>query len=295
MPALLHRVKSKLFIHAHRRVRGMLDGEYRSVFQGRSLDFDDLRQYAPGDEIKDIDWKATARHGSPLVKRFIANRKHQVLFVVDTGRDFAAVAESGRQKSEVAVLAVGVLGFLAVRHGDLVSLVAGDAESIETLPPAGTEGGLERLLQRIDRRSSPNAPRSDLDRLLGHVTRAVHKRSLIVIVADDDEFSEQRVHLLRRLHAQHEVLWVSIGDADLMRRDYTWREMTDVEGGALLPSFVRNDAALRDEFEASVAVLSERHVDMLESLGISSRRITGDDDVIPALFRLLEAHRHARR
>lgn len=295
MASLLHRVKTKLFIHAHRRVRGMLDGEYRSVFQGRSLDFDDLRQYAPGDEIKDIDWKATARHGSPLIKRYIANRKHQVVFVVDTGRDFAAVSEGGRPKSDIAVLAVGILGYLAVRHGDLVTLVAGDATGIEMLPPRGTESGLERLLQSIGHRASIDAAPSDLDTLLSFASRSIHRKSVIVIIADDEPFSAERIHLLKRLHVQHEVLWVSVGDADLMRADYTWREMTDVDGEALLPSFVRNSSTLRDEFEASVAVTTERRIDELESLGISSQRVTSDDDVIPSLFRLLEVHRHARR
>lgn len=292
---LLHRVKSKLFIHAHRRVRGMLDGEYRSVFQGRSLDFDDLREYTPGDEIKDIDWKATARHGAPLVKRYIATRKHQVLFAVDTGRDLAALAAGGTSKREVAILAVGILGYLAIRHGDLVGLVTGDASSPELIRPAGTETALERLLQHIDRRASLEAPQSDLDELLGFVARSVKQRCLLVIVSDDEEFTPMRLATLRRLHVQHEVLWISVGDADLMRAEYTNRTMLDVAGEQGLPSFVRADDALRREFTASVEDATARHLDQLEALGISGQRVTGMDDVIPGLFHLLEAHQHARR
>jgi len=91
MPALLTKVKSKLYIVAHRKTWGLLDGEYTSVFRGRSLDYDDLREYVPGDEVRDIDWKATARHGSPLVKRYVADRRQKVVFVrrgaeVDGGR-----------------------------------------------------------------------------------------------------------------------------------------------------------------------------------------------------------------
>ncbi len=69
MTSLLQRVKAKMAIFAHRKARGMLDGEYGSVFRGRSLDFDDLRAYIPGDDVRDIDWKASARFGSPLIKR----------------------------------------------------------------------------------------------------------------------------------------------------------------------------------------------------------------------------------
>jgi len=120
--ALLTRVKSKLFIVAHRRTWGLLDGEYASVFRGRSLDYDDLREYIPGDEIRDIDWKATARHGAPLVKRYVATRKQTVLLLVDTGR-------AGEPKKDIAIQIAGMLGYLAVRHGDLVGLISGDGES----------------------------------------------------------------------------------------------------------------------------------------------------------------------
>ena len=74
---MLTRVKSKLFVHARRRSRGLLEGEYASVFHGRSLDYDDLRDYVIGDEVRDIDWKATARHTKPLVKRYVAHRKQK--------------------------------------------------------------------------------------------------------------------------------------------------------------------------------------------------------------------------
>ena len=127
MAGLLQRVKSKLSIFAHRKARGMLEGEYGSVFKGRSLDFDDLRAYVPGDEVRDIDWKATARHGSPLVRRYLAVRRQTLLLVTDTGRNMAAESRDGEQKKDIAVLALGVVGYLAHRHGDDVGLVCGDS------------------------------------------------------------------------------------------------------------------------------------------------------------------------
>ena len=95
-------------IHAHRKTIELLEGEYSSIHHGRSHDFDDLREYAPGDEVKDIDWKATARSTVPLIKRYIASRQHNIVFIVDTGRGMAAVAESGEPKKEIAIQAVGV-------------------------------------------------------------------------------------------------------------------------------------------------------------------------------------------
>src|SRR5690606_26115878 len=130
-----------------------------------------LRAYAPGDDVKDIDWKATARVGSPLTKRYIATRKHAVLVVADTGRDFAALSAGGNPKREIATLAAGVIGYLAVRHGDHVGLVAGDETDTEYVPLRGTESHLERLLAVIQNRTSLTAGASRLSAQLDYVRR----------------------------------------------------------------------------------------------------------------------------
>ena len=99
MGSLLRKVRMRTTIHAHRKVRSVLDGEYGSVHKGRSMDFDDLREYVPGDDIKDLDWKASARHGRPLIKRYIATRQHAVLLVVDTGCTMAALSDAAEHEA----------------------------------------------------------------------------------------------------------------------------------------------------------------------------------------------------
>ncbi len=214
MPALLTPVKSKLFIVAHRRTWGLLDGEYASMFRGRSLDYDDLREYVIGDEVRDIDWKATARHGSPLVKRWVATRIQTVLFVIDTGRGMAARTTSGEPKSAVAITLVGMLGYLALRHGDLVGLVEGDATDTHPHQSKGTEAHLERLLRVIQRRATLQAGPSRLHDQLRYVGEHYRQRMLLVVVADDHEVGPADEVLIRRLHAQHEILWLTVEDAD---------------------------------------------------------------------------------
>lgn len=298
MDELLHRVKTRLAIRAHRKVRGMLDGEYVSLFHGKSLDFDDLRAYTPGDDVKDIDWKATARVGSPLTKRYIATRKQAVLLVVDTGRDFAAIAEGGMPKRDIAVLAAGVIGYLAVRHGDHVGLVAGDAASTEYVPLRGTESHLERVLRVIHSRTSLSAGPSALAAQLEFVRRTFRRRMLLIVFADDGAITadrEEELRLVRRLHAQHEILWVTIGDADPTIDDYADRDMIDVADGRELPPFLRRDSALRADFATAVATRTAASAELLDRIGVTSRRISSDDDVVPGLFRLLEVHNHARR
>ena len=113
MTSLLRRVRTTLSIHAHRKVRGMLDGEYTSVFHGRSLEFDDLRPYIPGDEVKDVDWKATARLGSLMTRRYVASRKHTIVLVVDTGRSMAALAARAAMERPVSTTSTTVCFLLA--------------------------------------------------------------------------------------------------------------------------------------------------------------------------------------
>ena len=294
MPALLTPVKSKLFIVAHRRTWGLLDGEYASVFRGRSLDYDDLREYVTGDEVRDIDWKATARHGSPLVKRWVATRTQTVLFVVDTGRGMAAQTTSGEPKSAVAITLVGMLGYLALRHGDPVSLVEGDAAGTHGYAAQGSEGHLERLLRVIQTRTTLTSPKSRLRGQLEFVGTHYRQRMLLVVVADEHELDEADVNLVRRLHAQHEILWVTVEDADPTAAG-GGDSAVDVAEEVLLAPEVRFDGKLHDAYARAVAARRERVDSTLESLGIVHARVGSTERVMGAMFRMLERQRRRGR
>jgi uncharacterized protein (DUF58 family) len=288
VPSLLVRVKSRMFIHSHRKVLHLLDGEYGALVRGRSMDFDDLRAYAPGDEVKDIDWKATARHGATLVKRYVALRRQTVVFVVDVGRNMAARSTSGESKSDIAVMVVGVLGYLALRHGDEVALVAGDESRTSHLPAKASEGQLERVLRRVKAAQTLDAAPSDLPKQLSYLGRAIKRRHIVVVVTDDVDFDESLNKLVRRTMAQHEVVWITVGDADPMAG-----ETTEVADGWSIPAFLREDRALRREFSRGVAELERRRQDVFDDLAISHRRISSEEDVIPELFRLLRMRSRA--
>ncbi|KQO83174.1 hypothetical protein ASF17_06455 [Frigoribacterium sp. Leaf263] len=280
---------------AHRRTLDLLEGGYASVHHGRSHDFDDLRAYVAGDDVKDIDWKATARHGEPLVKRYIASRRQHLVLVVDTGRNMAATAAGGETKKDIAVMAAGALGYIAATHGDTVSLVMGDESGAVALPSGGTEAHLEMLLRRIDARVSLDSARSDLVGLLDWVARGVRRRSLLLVVTDDVALDDRLTRLLRRLRAQHEIVWLTVGDADLMTRGSRATDVYDVHEMAGLPAYLRENRELRREFDRADESLHDRTVRGLRSLGISSERVGSRAAVVPALFALIEKHRRARR
>ena len=97
----LAKIKSKIALYSKKKTSNFLDGEFRSVHRGRSFDFDDLREYTYGDNIKDIDWKSSSKTGKTLVRRFIAEKKHNVLFVVDTGNKMCADTSGFEDKSSL--------------------------------------------------------------------------------------------------------------------------------------------------------------------------------------------------
>lgn len=293
--ALLTRVKSKMHLTTRRRVLHLLDGQYRSLLRGRSMDFDDLRGYQPGDEVKDIDWKASARSHDTLVRRYHAERRQRVLFVVDRGRNMAALAGSGEQKRSIAALAVGVLGYLALRHGDEVALATGDESGIAWLPYRTSELQLERMLHEAHDRATLDGSRSDLLALLERVRATASGRHFVVVVADEIAWTERLATLARRLAAQHDLVWLEIPDADPIAGARPDEPTYDVAGTWRLPSFLREDRQLEAEYDYAER---RRRVDMeeaFEAAGISFARLESEDEVIPELLRLMKARARARR
>lgn len=295
MPSLLRRVKSKMFIFAHRRTLTMLDGEYASVFKGRSLDFDELRSYVPGDEVRDIDWKATARHGSPLVKRYVAVRRHSVLLLVDTGRNMAAHAASGESKKDIAIDAAGVLGYLACRHGDDVGLLHGSAATSRYLPPQNGEEHLERLLREVDAGISLDEQASAITEQLDYALRFLKGRLLIAVLADEFMPDARTEMLLRRLRARHEVLWLTILDARMAAEPgqpaSTQEASIDVGNGLRIPAAVAGNSVVRAAYASAMRKRREERSVFFRRLGIAEQPVGATGDVLPAVFALLETHR----
>ncbi|NYD76342.1 uncharacterized protein (DUF58 family) [Arthrobacter cupressi] len=286
-------MQSKMFIFAHRKTLGLLDGEYGSVFKGRSLDFDELRAYTPGDEVRDIDWKATARHGAPLVKRYVAVRRQTVLLVADTGRNMAALAASGECKRDIAVQVLGVLGYLAHRHGDVVGLVHGDAAGSRSVPARSGEDHLERLLQDVHRGTVLDGGPSSIEHQFDYVLRNFTRRMLLVVVADEVLPDAAMELQLRRLQARHEVLWFTVHDTELANRADA--DAVEVADGSGIPEAVSADPAVRAAYRQAMLEREHRRQELFRRLGIAEGGAGSSAQVLPELFALLARHRSRRR
>jgi uncharacterized protein (DUF58 family) len=292
MTTLITRVKSKLFIHATKKSMHALDGAYASLLRGRSNDFEDLRKYEHGDEVRDIDWRATARLGTLLVKRTRAIRAHTVLFVVDTGRAMGALAGDERSKRELAVLAVGALGMLTLRHDDDFSLVFGDAARVRRLPPKRSEGALEHALRAIDGAIRDADAASARERLLDFVARTIARRMIVVVVTDEAPVTAETERLLRRLRTQHDLVWLTLRDADPIRSRAGRDGRRDVDSGWRVPDFLHGDPAIATELAAERAAADARRAEVLTALEISHAELASQDDAVPALLRILSRRAH---
>jgi len=293
----LTRVKARMSIHAHRKVHGLLEGEYAALHAGRSMDFNDLREYVRGDDVKDLDWKASARTGSLLVKRYAALRQHTIQLVVSTGRSMAGlsqVEDSGEvSKRDVAVMLAGMVGALAVRHGDLVGLCWGDAEAQHQHRPTPGELGLERHLEAIHDAAVPSAGASDLAVLLDYVVRTIRRRTLLFVISDTWQVDEATAVLLRRLRVQHEVLFLTVGGIDPTAEVLAGRDLMDLDDGDLLPEWI-SDPVLRREYAEALAADAAAMNRRLDQLGIVRAHVPDQAAALRCVFELLESHRHAR-
>ena len=117
------KVKANLSIYTKRKTSNILEGTYNSIYKGKSMNFEDLREYVIGDNVKDIDRKASARSNKILIKQYIAEKKHNVLFILDSGKKMLADTRDLEAKKEVALMATGTIGYLVDKHGDSISAI----------------------------------------------------------------------------------------------------------------------------------------------------------------------------
>lgn len=284
------RLASLLSIPAHRRSYGLLEGDWAAVFSGRSHDFDDLRPYVPGDDVRDIDWNATARNPVPLVKRYEARREQTVLFVVATGRELTGLAPDGGTKLEAARLVVELLSAVARSHGDSVAFVGGDAQDRTVLPGRRDDRHRAAVLAAVT--AHPGSPAVDLAATLAVTAKVVRRRLLAVVVADDVDVDEDLRRAVRRLAVQHEVLWVTLADADPTLEPGPVR---DVSAARRLPGASRRARRVQEAYAASELRRRAETTATLRACGVSTGRVEGAADVVRGVHELVDSHRRARR
>ena len=212
-PELLARVQ-QIHIRTHRLVSTALAGGYRSTFRGSGLEFEEVRPYQPGDDVRSIDWNVTARAGEAYVKSFREERELTLNLVVDNGAtmDFGS---QGWSKREAAAQFACLISFVAMRHSDRVGLTLFGDEPGVHLPPEKGRGHALRLVREV--LSAPDrGTGTDLHAVLRQANRAIRGRSVLFLVSDFlcllHGDSEACVDELARLSRVHDVIGVRVVD-----------------------------------------------------------------------------------
>ncbi|GAA1487306.1 DUF58 domain-containing protein [Brachybacterium sacelli] len=294
--SLLTRVKARVDLHTSNRARGLIQGRGRSLFKGSGEDFDDLKYYQPGDKISEIDWKATARSGEPLIRRFNEERVRHLSIVADTSSAMAATAADGTSKREAMILAAGMVCFLAQKNGDLVGLVAGNDNRPVQLPSRSSDGHLELLLRSVQQATTTAAPTADSSWLLERAFRVTSHSTLMTIITDEAHPTVEDFTLLRRLTTRHDVLVIRIADADPLQSGELDHDVVDVDTPREVGAMARSSKRVAQDVAAYRRARREGITEMLDRLHVSHMITSGETTVVEDMIAMLQSreYRHAR-
>jgi len=287
----------RLEIRARRRVDDLFGGEYHSAFKGQGIEFAEVREYEPGDDIRTIDWNVTARAGRPFVKRFVEERQLTVILAVDLSAS-GLFGSGEKTKGRVAIETAAVLASAASRNNDRVGTILFDDEVRLFVPPAAGRPHLLRVLREL-LDAQPAGGSSGMPEALRTLDRVLHRRSIVFVVSDFEggEWTGDEpawAAPLRRLGRRHEVAALTIADpreVELPRiglielQDPETGKRVLFDAGSRLARSRLHERAMRDEARLTDA-LRRMKVDRVE---LSTSRPFVDD--LLAYFRMRERRR----
>jgi uncharacterized protein (DUF58 family) len=276
-----------------RRLDGIGPGHHRSIRLGEGIELADIREYVPGDDVRAIDWNATARTGRAHVRVYDADRDTSALVVVDRSASMA-FGTAGRTKEGLARELVAALSVLVLRRGDrLGGLLYADRRLGAVRATSGRRAAL-RLLHEVSETIPVEGSGSRLDKALEEAYRIAKRRSLVVVVSDWLDAGDWSMPL-HRLASRHEVIAAEIRDP---REDELPSVGTlvleDPETGRQL-EIDTSSAKVRDAFAAAAAEQRARLAAAIGGTGATHLVVSTDRDWLADLLRFLERRRRRRR
>jgi uncharacterized protein (DUF58 family) len=225
-------------IRTSRLVNDSLAGEYHSVFKGRGMDFDEVREYVPGDEVRAIDWNVTARAGRPFIKKFTEERELTILLAVDVSAsgNFGSGPQSKRQ---MAAELASVLAFSAIRNSDKVGLVLFTDQIEQYIPPKKGRQHVLRVIREI-LFFEPQSRGTDIVRALDFANQVTSRRAIMFLVSDfelpnqDQALADLR-RAVRLASRRHDLVALHVHDLrEAELPDVGQLAIEDAESGELI-------------------------------------------------------------
>lgn len=265
-------------------VNDVFAGEYQSVFKGRGMEFDEVREYQPGDEVRDIDWNVTARYGRPFVKKFVEEREQTVMFLVDASGS-SRFGSRDRFKSELAAELCAVLAFSAIRNKDKVGLIIFTDRIEKFVPPAKGSRHVLRVIREV-LYFQPEGEGTDITMALDFLNRVTRRRSISFLISDFEADGYKKA--LTIANKRHDMIAVLVKDP---REDELppvgLINLRDAETGedCLIDT---SDAQLRRRYLEEGKQEEEKKIKLFLAGGIDFIRVVTDQPYVPELMRFFK-------
>jgi uncharacterized protein (DUF58 family) len=291
LPSETFRQVRRIHIRTRRLVDGALAGEYHSLFKGRGMEFAEVREYVPGDDVRTIDWNVTARMGQPFVKQYVEERELTVMLLVDLSASgqFGSVT---RLKSEIATELCAVLALSAIRNNDKVGLVLFTDRVERFIAPQKGRNRALRLIREM-LLFEPEGRGTDIGHALEYLHQVCRRRSITFLISDFLASGYERP--LRLIHKRHDVVPICIADQReralpnlglIMLRDLETGEYALVDTGS---------AAVRRAYQERRAAAALARQRLFRSLGLDLIDVDTCESYIHPLMRFFRLREKRRR
>jgi uncharacterized protein (DUF58 family) len=276
-------------IYSSRMVDASFAGQYESVFKGRGMQFEEVREYMPGDDVRTIDWNVTARAGKPYIKRFVEEREMTVMLLVDLSGS-GNFGTRGKLKNEIAAEFCAVLAFAAIRNNDKVGLIIFTDQIEMYIPPKKGVSHVLRLIREL-LCFEMQGTQTDIPLALDYLAKVVRKKATVFLVSDfiADDF----LRPLSLVNKRHDVISVRVQDrAEITVPQAGLVEFQDAETG-MIQLVDSSSRAFKKIFEQQSFRRSRELEDMFRSIKVDNISITTDKPYIHDLVKFFHM-RHRR-
>ncbi len=307
IPREILRKIRRIEIRTRKLVSDTLAGQYHSVFKGRGMSFDEVREYQPGDDVRSIDWNVTARMNQPFIKKYVEERELTVMLLVDlSGSGLFGSGE--RSKRELSAEIASLLAFSAIRNQDKVGLILFTGKVEKYIPPRKGRFHVLRVIREI-LFHEPEETGTDFQPPLQFLSRVIRQRSIVLLISDFLGQAEPRalpgtgpardplqaLSLLRRAGRRHDLVAVLVSDPFESDLPAIGRiVLKDAETGRVVEVDTGDRNRLRS-FSERRRRSREQQDRMLRSAGIDSIRLSTDQPYDQELARFFERRGGRRR
>ena len=277
----LDRVRRIAALYTKRKTSDLRDGDFSSMQHGRSLDFDDLREYRYGDDINYIDWKSSSRVGKPLVRRYFADRKHDVLFIGDTGKKMTGDTPAGESKEHIALMTLGVAAYILGKQGVNYALSYCTDESSRISTFTSGAAHLEELIANYKNAIECGTPKQSLYTTLLNSAAVFSRHMVMIIITDAEGLAEMDASLIKRLIYYNDVYIFKIEDALLTDNDVYDLDADDYVDPflAMCRDLYREEVKLKEDIDRNAESLLTPH-------RIFFKSISREEEIIDTLIYL---------